>query len=454
MAVSCVVRVKCRVSLRSALLLVAAAAARPPVYIGRRCVLLLFWRCVHKSQGRASESMIAPTAVEAASVPSDDKNARSPLDGLIDERDFKHIFVLSSSGKPVFTRHGDEQELVTTFGLLQAMASVVQDAGDEISTIQAGNRRIVYFIRGSLYFVSVSSSGEPEAVQSRQLEFIHNQIIFILTTKIHDVLRMNAAKDIRDLLGYDSMKLMHESCRNDITPSCIAFSAVNGFVCAIDLRDEVTAHLKQCIESSGAALGIILYGDMLCSYNTNATLDLELSTDDVLLLTNFVGHSKSLQSQDQNWIPLCFPAFNSRAYLQAYTCNIKFNLPTNSTTKSYSLTLILIATSADSKVFSELHEGRLVLERDILRTDIPQRLLIAVESQQAYLSTYAVPHYCVHFVYIVRPQLSGMTTKSKSGSKKKKSHTATPTLPQPAQCHSLSLCAEKATSDTQSESNR
>lgn len=374
-----------------------------------------------------------------------------------EERDLKHIFVLSSSGKPVFTRHGDEQELVTTFGLLQAMASVIQDAGDEISTIQAGSRRIVYFMRGSLYFVSISSSGEPEAVLWRQLEFIHNQILFILTTKIHDVLRMNAAKDIRDLLGYDSMKLMHESCKNDITPSCIAFNAVNGFVCATDLRDEITGHLKKCIDISGAALGIILYGDMLCSYSTNVALDLELSTDDVLLLTNFVGHSKSLQSQDQNWIPLCLPAFNSRAYLQAYTCNIKFNFATsaiNSAMKNYNITLILIATSADSKVFSELHEGRQVLERDILRTDIPQRLLIAVESQQAYLSTYAVPYYCMHFVYVIRPQLAGMLAKSKIGSRKKKTHTPIPTFPQPAQCHSLCLCPEEGGSNAQSESDR
>jgi hypothetical protein len=38
----------------------------------------------------------------------------------------KHIFVLSSSGKPIFSKYGDEQEMVTTFGLLQAVVSIVQ----------------------------------------------------------------------------------------------------------------------------------------------------------------------------------------------------------------------------------------------------------------------------------------------------------------------------------------
>ena len=46
-----------------------------------------------------------------------------PIDEFKDgwERDVrKHIFILSSSGKPIYSRYGDEQDIVTTFGLLQA----------------------------------------------------------------------------------------------------------------------------------------------------------------------------------------------------------------------------------------------------------------------------------------------------------------------------------------------
>jgi len=59
----------------------------------------------------------------------------------------KHIFVLSAAGKPIFTRHGDEQDIVTTFGLLQAVYSIAQDAGDKIRCICAGKRRIIYFVK-------------------------------------------------------------------------------------------------------------------------------------------------------------------------------------------------------------------------------------------------------------------------------------------------------------------
>ena len=59
----------------------------------------------------------------------------------------KHIFVLSAAGKPIFARHGDEQSMVTVFGLLQAVYSIAQDAGDKIRCIMSGKRRIIYFVK-------------------------------------------------------------------------------------------------------------------------------------------------------------------------------------------------------------------------------------------------------------------------------------------------------------------
>ena len=73
--------------------------------------------------------------------------------------------------KPIFSRYGDEQDLVTTFGLLQAVISIALDSGDTIRCIRAGSRKIVYFMKQSLYFVSISSTNEPEVVLLKQLHF-------------------------------------------------------------------------------------------------------------------------------------------------------------------------------------------------------------------------------------------------------------------------------------------
>jgi vacuolar fusion protein MON1 len=359
------------------------------------------------------------------------------------ELDLKHIFILSSSGKPIFSKHGDEQALSTTFGLIQAVVSIVENAGDTISCIIAGDRRIVYFLRNYLYFVSISSTDEPEAVLSAQLEFMHDQIIFVLTSKVHEVLRLNPSKDIRDLLGYDTAKQMHLSCCEDITPLHIAFTSVHAFVCAEDLRHTVRRFLKKCIESSGSVLGIILYRDRLLTYSTNSSIDLELATSDFLLLANFVGKSNSLRSNDQNWVPICLPGFNPDAYLQAYICNLR--LKSGSASKHMDISVVLVSTSADPTMFNALHEGRQQLESDLLSSDIPDRLIIALESQQAYLSLYAVPMSCLNFFFLFRPLLAQAQSTPQSMQKRLKSAVSlgrtapVAKVAAPVQCHSFAL---------------
>ena len=74
--------------------------------------------------------------------------------------------------------------MVTIFGLLQAVPSIVNDSGDQIRCLKAGPTKIVYLFQKSLYFVAISSVGESEAALLSQLYFLYNQILFILTAKV------------------------------------------------------------------------------------------------------------------------------------------------------------------------------------------------------------------------------------------------------------------------------
>lgn len=59
----------------------------------------------------------------------------------------KHVFVLSHAGKPIFTRHGDEQRLAPLMGVIQAIISFSQstpgETDDCIRSITAGKRKWV-----------------------------------------------------------------------------------------------------------------------------------------------------------------------------------------------------------------------------------------------------------------------------------------------------------------------
>ena len=170
-------------------------------------------------------------------------------------RKAKHVFILSSSGKPIFCRHGDEQEFVTIFGLLQAVISIVQDSGDHLQCIRAGQRTIVYYTQQSLYYVNVSYTGEPEVVLRKQLEFMHSQILLVLTSRVHDILRANSSRDIRDLLGPETNQWLHCSCAadSDMVSPQLAFQAIKSLMMGAEARGSVQALVRECVESSGSA---------------------------------------------------------------------------------------------------------------------------------------------------------------------------------------------------------
>ena len=106
----------------------------------------------------------------------------------------KHFFILSSAGKPIYSHKGDEDKLSTFMGVIQAIISVYIDLDDSIRYIfefelmksrcvNAGDYRIVFLVRGPLYFVVVTCTDEPEsAVNSFQslLNVVERSIIVVV----------------------------------------------------------------------------------------------------------------------------------------------------------------------------------------------------------------------------------------------------------------------------------
>lgn len=75
--------------------------------------------------------------------PSDgDPSDGDPNDGDPSDEDWrsqrKHVFVLSEAGKPIYSRYGSVEALSATMGVMTALVSFVQSAGDAIRAIYAG----------------------------------------------------------------------------------------------------------------------------------------------------------------------------------------------------------------------------------------------------------------------------------------------------------------------------
>ncbi|XP_027486837.1 vacuolar fusion protein MON1 homolog B-like [Corapipo altera] len=53
----------------------------------------------------------------------------------------KHVFVLSEAGKPIYSRHGNEEALAATMGVMMALVSFIQSGGNAIRAICSGTAR-------------------------------------------------------------------------------------------------------------------------------------------------------------------------------------------------------------------------------------------------------------------------------------------------------------------------
>lgn len=67
----------------------------------------------------------------------------------------------------ILSRTDNSEDTSSTMGITQAIISVFLVDDDKIRCINAGNTRITFFLRPPLYYVCVSSWGEPESVVSR-----------------------------------------------------------------------------------------------------------------------------------------------------------------------------------------------------------------------------------------------------------------------------------------------
>lgn len=82
------------------------------------------------------------------------------------------MFIFSEAGKPIFSRHGKEENIVGLFGVMQALLSCVQDTRDDLHCIRTSDRLFVFRCHPPLILVSVSGVDESEDQLARQLRYV------------------------------------------------------------------------------------------------------------------------------------------------------------------------------------------------------------------------------------------------------------------------------------------
>ena len=230
-------------------------------------------------------------------------------------RENRHVFILSSAGKPIFSLHGDEQKLSSFIGLVQAIVSFSEDAGDAVRTVKAGPYSFVFLMRNSIYLLSTSRSHHAVSHMMLELEYLHSQILFILTSKGLDVLKRNPNYDLRSLLG-GTENVMAGLCRTATSDATMLLEAVQ----QLRIPAASRAAAAQILRATGLPdmlYGMLVAGSRLVTLVQPKNKAHACPPRDLLLLINFVNNLPSLRTSE-SWTPLCLPTFNASGFLYAY----------------------------------------------------------------------------------------------------------------------------------------
>lgn len=229
----------------------------------------------------------------------------------------KHFFILSTSGKPIWSRHGDDQLISSYIGIIQTLVSFYQGAKDELQSFTAGDARFVVVSKGHLHLVAVSKLGESDAQLQTQLDSLYTQILSTLTLPSMEKMFLHRpSTDLRRPL--QGTEVLLNALADGFTrgsPSTLLSSLE-----CLKLRK---SH-RQVINNSLLKVRTpsLLYGLVVADARLVSVIRPKkhsLHPGDLHLIFNMLFEAGSIKAGGgENWIPLCLPGFNNRGYLYMY----------------------------------------------------------------------------------------------------------------------------------------
>ncbi|ORX62874.1 MON1-like protein A-like protein [Hesseltinella vesiculosa] len=292
----------------------------------------------------------------------------------------KHFVILSSAGKPIWSRYGDESKLSSFTGVIQAIISFFQDSNDAIKTINAGSHKFVFLLKEPLYYVAISSTHESDVQLKDQLAYLHNQIISVLTSaQLTKIFKQRVNFDLRQLLGGTEVFLdsLATSFQKDHS---FMFGALEVLRLSRPMRDQIGRLLAKG-KTNDLLYAMIIARDKLVTLLRPRKHSLHPS--DLHILFNMLTGSTTFHTAE-SWTPLCLPKFNASGFLHAYICYIEKDI-----------SVVMLSTSKDN--FYQLSERKIKLVQDLDKEQLLEKL------QQAAIKSYTmadtgIPNIC-HFMY-------------------------------------------------------
>ncbi|KAJ4486273.1 trafficking protein Mon1-domain-containing protein [Lentinula aciculospora] len=295
-------------------------------------------------------------------------DSRRSFDTKLNPREY---FILTDAGKPVFISRGadsDDRDISSLIGIMQALISVFIDDGDKLKSINAGKTRITFLQRQPLYYACVSTWGEPESVARSQLEYLHLQIISVVTsTQLKRIFERRGNFDLRRLLGGADTFLTTMIARLQLDLA-MALSALR----CLRLDPLLRNRLAQALVPSGKITKDILYIILVAQGEIITLIRPKKHSvhpaDIHILLTTLASPSISNSPAAAMWVPLCLPKWNEGRMVNAYVITIPYMSGGDSSVAQRNSTADPSSTALEPVAQQENHQSSIGSDNDSVKT--------------------------------------------------------------------------------------
>lgn len=275
----------------------------------------------------------------------------------------KHFLILSSAGKPIYSRHGDDQLITNYIGVVQTIISFYQSTNDTLRGFTAGHVRFVVMSKGPLNLVAITRLPESDSQLRSQLEALYMQILSTLTLpSMERMFAVRANYDLRrPLQGTETLLSALADGFTRGSPSTL-LSALE----CLKLRKSHRTTINNTLLKTRSEN--LLYGLLVASGKLVSVVRPKkhsLHPGDLHLIFNMLFEAGSVKAGGgENWIPLCLPGFNNTGYLYMYVSFLNLEHPTEQmqerprTSDGADDEVAVLLISAEKESFFELRRMR------------------------------------------------------------------------------------------------
>jgi vacuolar fusion protein MON1 len=229
----------------------------------------------------------------------------------------KQYFVLSKAGKPVWTRHGNDQLVTSYIGVILTLISFYEGVSNSLKGFTAGKTRFVIMTKGSLHLVAISQLDESDQQLRIQLEALYMQVLSTLTLPVMErMFKTRASTDLRRSL--EGTEKLLSALADGFTrgSSSTLLSALECLKMRKTHRHTIDNTLLKT-RSENLLYGLIAVGGRLVSVVRPRKHSLH--PGDLHLIFNMLFEAGGVKAgEGENWIPLCLPGFNNTGYVYMY----------------------------------------------------------------------------------------------------------------------------------------